>query len=191
MTFARSSLWFAVAAGLVLGAMVHLAVVLRIPTVAENDAFGRLASFAAGNHAQVVPPSMNGEQTLALPDPAITTAVCAYDLAQGPIRVSAKSSGHFQSLSFHRRGGGVFYALTDRASVRGVLQIAVLTQRQLDDLLASEDEDEVVSEIRIVSPTAQGLVVVRTLAPFPSQKRREAQAAEQVTCGPAEAKASS
>lgn len=192
MKRARSSITIAILAGLLLGAIVHLVVVLRVPQVAERDAFGRLSELAGGDHARLVPLSANGVQTLPLPDPAVATAVCAYDLSSGPARVTAAPSGYFQSLSFHGRGGGVFYALTDRAAIRGAIEITLMTRRQLDEALAEEDEEEEVArDIRIVSPTPQGLVVVRALAPFPSLSRREVQAAEAVTCKPVEAKASS
>ena len=44
---------------------------------------------------------------------------CAFDLEDGPVRVSTKTNALFQSLSFHARGGSVFFAVTDRAAVRG------------------------------------------------------------------------
>ena len=88
----------------------------------------------------------------------------------------------FQSLSFHTKGGGTFFAITDRAAVRGVLELVVMTRRQLDEALAAEDEDEPSTDVRIVAPRGEGLVVVRALAAFPSLRGAAEDAAKSVSC---------
>jgi uncharacterized membrane protein len=177
-----STLLLSLMLGLVLGAIVHLVIVLRVPVAAQHDAYGRLLIFASGGNARLVPDDVQ----LPFPDPAVAMAVCAFDLEQGPLRVASTGSSGFQSLSFHGRDGSVFYALTDRASVRGAIDIALMTQRQLDETLAREDEDEPVRELRIVSPVRRGLVVVRALAPFPSLKPHAEAAVQSVVCSPAD-----
>jgi uncharacterized membrane protein len=76
----------------------------------------------------------------------------------------------------------VFFAVTDRAAVRGELQIVVLTQRQLDEALAQEDEDEPSRDVRIVAPRRVGFVIIRVAAPFPSQRPLAEEAAKAVSC---------
>ncbi len=173
-----ASLFLSIVLGLVLGAIVHLVVVLQVPAFAGRDAYGRLAPLSGGGNAQLVP----RDADLPFTDPAIAIGVCAFDLAQGPIRVATAGAGSFQSLSFHTPGGLVFYALTDRASVRGAIDIALMTKRQLDETLAREDEDEPVRELRIVAPDSRGLVVARALAPFPSLLPRAEAAVQSVVC---------
>jgi uncharacterized membrane protein len=151
-----------------------------VPAAATHDAYGRLARYAGGTNARLIPDNTD----LPFADPAVAVAVCAFNLDEGPLRVAVAGSGGFLSLSFHTRSGSVFYALTDKASVRGVIDIALMTQRQLDETLAREDEDEPVRELRIVSPARVGLVVVRALAPFPSLKARAEAAAQSVVCAP-------
>ena len=98
------------------------------------------------------------------------------------MRISAKTGPLFQSLSFHARGGGAFFAITDRAAVRGVLEIVVMTRRQLDEALAEEDDDEPSNDVRIVAQQREGLVVVRVLAAFPSLREAAQDAAKAVSC---------
>ncbi len=76
----------------------------------------------------------------------------------------------------------MFFAVTDRAAVRGELEIVVMTRRQLDEALAEEDEDEPSRDVRIVAPRQEGLIVVRAAAPFPSQRREAEEAAKAVSC---------
>ena len=98
------------------------------------------------------------------------------------MRISAQTGSLFQSLSFHARGGGVFFAITDRAAVRGALDLVVMTRRQLDEALAAEDQDEPSRDVRIVAPQREGFVVVRALAALPSLREEAEAAAKSVSC---------
>jgi uncharacterized membrane protein len=42
-------------------------------------------------------------------DPAVALAACAFNLGEGPLRVSTRTGPLFQSLAFHARGGAVFF----------------------------------------------------------------------------------
>jgi uncharacterized membrane protein len=164
--------------GLVLGAIGHLLGILILPALSEQDAFSRLRSTMTSETAVIVDPS----GWLPLPDPALVVAACAYDLADGPVRIASQVTAPFQSISLHARAGGVYFAVTDRAAVRGALDLVVMTRAQLDEALAAEDESDPSRDVRIVSPTAEGLIVVRVLAPFPSQRAEAEAAARSVGC---------
>ena len=165
--------------GLVLAAMVHIAAILAMPYFAEGDALSRLRATAAANSAELLDA---GSTWLPTPDPAVAVGACAYNLEEGPLRVSARARGLFQSISLHGRGSGVYYALTDRAAVRGALDLVIMTQRQLDQTLATEDEDEPSRDLRIVAPNRVGFVIVRALATFPSQRPEAEEAVRSVAC---------
>jgi len=166
--------------GLVLAGMVHLAAVFAVPWLSEQDAFSRLRGTLAADRSQSIAPP--GESWLPRLDPAASLGACAYNLEEGPLRVSARTGALFESLSFHARGGGAFFALTDRAAVKGVLDLVVVTRRQLDEIQANEDEDEPSRDVRIVAPRSEGLVVVRVVAAFPSQRKDADAAAGSVSC---------
>jgi uncharacterized membrane protein len=80
------------------------------------------------------------------------------------------------------QGGSVFFAVTDRAAVKGVLEVLVMTRRQLDEALAAESDEAPSQEVRIVSPRRTGFVVVRVAAPFPSQRAQAEETARAVSC---------
>lgn len=166
--------------GLAIAGLVHLLLVFGIPWFAERDAFSRLRNTMELDRAELI--ATDGDLWPPRPDPAITLAACAYNLGEGPVRISAKTGPFFQSLSFHAKGSGVFYAVTDRAAVRGSLDLVVMTRAQLDEALAGEDEDDPSRDVRIVAPAPTGLVVVRVLASRPSQRAEAEAVARAVSC---------
>lgn len=178
----RARFLIATLCGLVLAAGAHIAIILGTPALAKKDAFSRLAESLAAEQATLVSAPGGGATWLPQPDPSVAVAACAFDLAEGPVRVSAQPGTLFQSLSLHARGGGVFFAVTDRAAVRGELEIVIMTQRQIDEALAQEDEDEPSRDVRIVAARREGFVMVRVAAPFPSQRPQAEAAAKAVSC---------
>jgi uncharacterized membrane protein len=178
----RGRFLFATLCGLVLAGIVHLTAVLAMPWLSERDAFSRLRATMTADTAEVVAAPAATETWLPQPDPAVAVGACAYDLNEGPVRISAKTGPLFQSLSFHARGGGIFFAITDRAAIRGALDLVVMTRRQLDEALAAEDEDEPSRDVRIVAPQREGMAIVRVLATFPSLREEAETAAKSVSC---------
>ncbi len=176
----RGRFLLATLCGLVLAAMVHIAAILAMPFLAEGDALSRLRTTATSSNAEIV--EANGTSWLPAADPAMVVGACAYNLEEGPLRISARTRGLFQSVSLHGRGGGVYYALTDRAAVRGALDLVVMTQRQLDETLATEDENARSRDVRIVAPNRSGFAIVRVLAAFPSQRPEAVEAVRSVAC---------
>lgn len=169
--------------GLVLAAVVHIVIVLGVPRFAEHDAYSRIGTTITATDRTEIVSAPGGEGTwLRRPDPAVAVAACAYDLSDGPVRISSKVGPLFQSISFHSQGGGVFYAITDRAAVRGELELVLMTSRQFDEALAADDESEPSRDVRIVSPRNRGIVIVRVAASFPSQRAEAEVAAKAVSC---------
>lgn len=170
-------------AGLVLAGIVHIVTVLRVPALAMRDAATAYAALGMNGKAELVTPPPTGLPAMLDADPNSVAAVCSYDLTAGPLRVVARAGSLPLGLTVHRRGGGVAYAITDRAAIRGVLEFVVMTQEQLDERLANDEEGETSRELRVVSPSLQGLVVAR-VAVRRTFDRGEAEAlATGVACG--------
>ncbi|GJD53644.1 hypothetical protein OPKNFCMD_6421 [Methylobacterium crusticola] len=173
--------------GLVLAGIVHVAVVLAIPYLSTSDALSRSRATLANDTAvlihaaEVSGPPEAAEGWLPPQDPATAVGVCAYDLADGPVRISAETGPLFESLSVHGRGGA-FYAVTDQAALRGNIELVIMTRRQFDEALANADEDERNRDVRIVAPSREGFVAVRALAALPSQQALANQTARSVSC---------
>ncbi len=178
---------YATACGLALAGIVHVATVLAIPLLSESDALTRARTSESLDHPQQIYTLATGaepapaEAWLPIPDPAVAVGVCAYDLDDGPMRVSARTGPMMLSLAVHGRRGA-FYAVTDQAAVRGALDLVVLTRAQYDAALAGDDENEPSRDVRIVAPGSQGFVVIRVIAGLPSERAAANAAVQAVSC---------
>jgi len=168
--------------GLVIAAGVHIVAILASPYLAEQDAFTKVQSTLTAEKAQIISAPGGENAWLPRPDPAVAVAACAFDLRNGPMRVAAMTGSLPLSFSFHKETGGVFFAVTDRAAVRGELEIVAMTARQLDEARAAEDENDPSRDVRIVAPEQRGFVIVRVVAPTASLRPQAEEAAKAVAC---------
>ncbi len=173
--------------GLVLAGLVHVATVLAIPYLAAGDALARSRATLANDTSVLVHAAETGgpaepaEGWLPPQDPAVAVGVCAYDLDDGPVRITAETGPLIETIALHGRSGA-YYAITDQAAVRGTVELVIMTRRQFDEALATADEDERNRDVRIVAPSRQGFVSVRVLAALPSQQAQANEAARSVSC---------
>ncbi|HEY5793946.1 MAG TPA: hypothetical protein VIU82_02945 [Bosea sp. (in: a-proteobacteria)] len=171
------------AAGLVLAAIVHIVTILLIPMLSMSDAAHAYRALGTGGRAELI---ASADRSLPLPredDAATVTAICSYDLTGGPMRVVARAGTLPLGLTLHRRGGGVIYAITDRAAIRGVVEFVVMTEEQRDERIARDEEGEAARELRVVSDGDQGLIVARVLMRHPSDRTDAEALASGVACG--------
>lgn len=165
---AIGELVFYVAVVAVLGALVHFVVVLAIPVVAKHDAFAELVGLGTPGQTVVLPRAAPSVRRFPYFDPAVADAFCLYDLSAGPVRVRVPlGRAGFTSVSMHSRRGAVFYALTDRAAAKGVIEAVIVTPVQLRALQAADDEDNPSTDLRIVSPTVDGYAMRRVFSEGP------------------------
>ncbi len=183
--------------GLVLAGLVHVATVLAIPYLAAGDALARSRATLANDTSVLVHAAETGgpaeagpaQPAAAVPaegwlppqDPAVAVGVCAYDLDDGPVRITAETGPLIETIALHGRSGA-YYAITDQAAVRGTVELVIMTRRQFDEALATADEDERNRDVRIIAPSRQGFVSVRVLAALPSQQAQANEAARSVSC---------
>ncbi len=160
----RLPLW--ILGALLLGGIVHLSTVLAMPQAATQDAYSRLAQITPVN--TVVPLAAPSAPDAAMPfmDPAFAVAVCRYDLAAGPLKLSAPLSQAYTSVTFYTRNSVAYYAINDRAAGRRAIELDLMTEEQHAQV--PEEEDVTAADRLIIeSPTRRGLIVLHALAPEP------------------------
>jgi uncharacterized membrane protein len=99
-------------------------------------------------------------------DPAFASAVCRYDLSEGPLKLTVPVSPAYTSVSFYTRYDVAYYAINDRAAGRRVIELDLMTAAQHEQV--PEDEEITAADRLIVeSPTSTGLIAIRAMAPEP------------------------
>lgn len=160
----RWLLW--IAAGLLLGGIVHIVTVLYLPNTATQNAYARVAAIAPVNEVVPLPMPAPGKSLLPMMDPAFAAAVCRYDLADGPLKLTTPVSPAYTSVTFYTSKDVAYYAINDRAAGRRTIELELMTAAQRAGL--PEDEEIAAADRLIVeSPTGTGLIVLRALAAEP------------------------
>ncbi|MDE2578747.1 MAG: DUF1254 domain-containing protein [Hyphomicrobiales bacterium] len=161
--------------------IVHLSAVLMMPFVVKSDVYARLGGTNDG--VTLLGDPANGKQAFPFQDPAFATGVCRFDLDAGPQRLRAAIPGDgMLSLAIYDRTGRAFYSTTDRAALRGRIDIALVSPEQLESLEASDPEDATPQELRLTPPTRTGFVVVRALIERPGMEDAAQAALRAVEC---------
>ena len=75
--------------GVLLGGIIHIAVVFMVPYYADHDAWAQLDRFNADDRFQVLAMPEPGAEPLSSLDPRMMHAVCRFSLGSGPIRITA------------------------------------------------------------------------------------------------------
>jgi uncharacterized membrane protein len=167
--------------GALLGGIVHLVAILILPNTATLDAYARLSSVAPVNKVTAVQQPTPQNEVMPFMDPAMVSAVCRYDLTDGPIKLTLPVSAAYTSVSFYTRRSVAYYAINDRAAGRRLIELLLMTPDQRAEL--PEDEEVTAADRLIVeSPTVTGLILMKALAPEPGLMPAARAALDRATC---------
>jgi uncharacterized membrane protein len=157
---------FTIIVGVLLGGVVHFVSVLALPRIATQDAYSRLTPMTAENAVTQLPLAEPGNSPMPFMDPAFATAICRYDLSDGPLKLKVPVSQAYTSVSFYTRNELAYYAINDRSAGKKVIELDLMTEAEHDEL---PEDEEVTSADRLIidSPTSTGLIVLKALAPEP------------------------
>lgn len=176
----RQSLYWIVA-GLLLGGILHIGVVLTTPGSASDTAVKRLLDVAPVNAALALPAVTPETQLFAFMAPDVRYAVCRYDISKDPLSVRTPLLDGTWSIALYDDLGQNFYTITG----------ADLQRREAELILApSEDgstalpfgNDAPTTAITVSVPQTKGLVVVRAPASQTALSAEIDRAFSQVRC---------
>ena len=134
--------------GVLLGGIVHLATIIILPRTATQDAYARLTAIAPVNTVVALPAPTPEKAVMPFMDPAFASAVCRYDLSQGPLKLTVPVSTAYTSVSFYTRNDVAYYAINDRAAGRRVIELDLMTTAQHEQV--PEDEEITAADRLIV-----------------------------------------
>jgi uncharacterized membrane protein len=159
--------WLFALGGLLVGGIVHIAVVMLVPSYASRDAFSSVGRFGPDGAFHVLPMAEPGTEPLPSLDPLMAHAVCRYSLSARPVHVKAVLPDTFWSLAvFDRRGRNV-YNLNDKSADRNGLDLVLANPQQMQEIrerLPDLMERSIVAEV----PGDAGFVLLRVFVPGPA-----------------------
>ncbi|HEX6001185.1 MAG TPA: hypothetical protein VFZ16_17600 [Hyphomicrobiaceae bacterium] len=150
--------WRTLAAGALLGGVVHIFATFAAPNYTAGHAFRKLSEKLPVNSMVVLPPQAPGEQILPYLPGGMRYAMCRFNLREGPLSVVATVLGPGWSLSVHTPEGTNFYVLPGQAARHiEVSFLLVPTAPDLVSLTHAESE----ADSQVDSPELEGVVVLR------------------------------
>jgi uncharacterized membrane protein len=150
--------WRMVAAGALLGGIVHICATFAAPILSASHAYQQLAEKLPPNQMVVLPMQAPGQQILPYLPPDALYAVCRYDLSGGPVAVTAAVLRPGWALSLHTPRGSNFYVLPGQSQRRTDVSFVVV---ESGNDTAHISRRESAADTQIASPTIEGLIVLR------------------------------
>ncbi|NDV87759.1 DUF1254 domain-containing protein [Aurantimonas aggregata] len=176
-------LLLAIVVGLVGAVLMHIAVIFIMPTVAENNAWGRLSGLGSIYEVvrveplrvegpdRIAPPAGSQRTDFAFVDPAFIAASCRFSLADGPVRMfAAQSDAPFWSASIYDRRGDNLYSINDRSAVAGTFDLLVGTPQQIIDAADELGMDRESTSIPVEVNLVEGYMTIRVLVDEESKR---------------------
>jgi uncharacterized membrane protein len=149
-----------------LGGILHICVTFAAPVLATfampmlgSTAYQQLRDSLPLNKMIVLPPPAHGRQILPFLPPDMLYAMCRYELAGGPIAVTAALTDAGAVLSLHTPRGDNFYVLPGQSLRRAEVSFLVVPSAGTDSALVQQRATA--ADAQVASPTLEGLIVVR------------------------------
>jgi uncharacterized membrane protein len=148
-----------VLAALLLGGILHICFTFWASIFTGGHAYRQLVEQLPVNRMTVLPQQAPSKQILPELPPDMLYAVCRFDLHQGAVAVRATVLGPGWALSVHTPHGTNIYVLTGQPTRS--TDVSFLLISNAPDAVHSMPRRESAAETPIVSPTLEGVVVLR------------------------------
>ncbi len=170
-----------IAAGAILGLIIHLVVILTLPRVAQNSAEQQIAALAPINATTLIPAPAPGQPNPLRLDPEMTYVACRLDLRSGPGEVTGTLPMSFWSVAVYDRNGTVLYSTTNRDGIGQKLDLGIFDPAQTR--LLAEQKIDIAPGLLIVEARTDDVFVVVRLAPsHPSMRARYEAQLQRLAC---------
>jgi uncharacterized membrane protein len=173
--------FYALILGLVGAGIVHISILLLLPSFSERDAWSRLTELADLYGVASVDTAQGERPILRSADPLFTAVACRFDLRDGIAHVQADTLVPFWSASVYDRNGQNVYSFNDRTSLGAPLDFAVMTPAQIVEV-QKELPVALESAVFVEAPIDEGIMVVRAFIPDSSWTRIVRGFLRTVTC---------
>lgn len=150
--------------GLVGAALIHIAIVLLLPQLSENDVWRQIET-----NSELYDPvrldrygvELSASRTI---DPMFGVIACRYDLTDGVFSMTAPSSGEFWSVAVFDDLGHIVFSANDRIVAAENLDLVVTLPLQLR-VLQESPREAFANAVLVESRRNQGFAVIRIFRP--------------------------
>ena len=175
--------WRVILGALIVGGLLHIAIVLATPLRYGNGSMQQLRSVLPANKMVMVATPGPQQQAISFIVPDAAYALCRFDLSVDSLRVSTALFDQGWVLSLHTAAGDNFYVMpgqTKRTDVSFVLTpgVAALDVGPVPRRFGTS------GEVQIPSPTVEGVVMVRAPYKGIAYRRQTESALAQTVCAP-------
>ncbi len=165
---------------IVIAGLVHIAVVLLIPSYGSRDAYARLSRDFPMLDFKAMPEG-GSQSPIADMDPFFAYGVCRFDITAEGVRIAAPRIDTFWSATIVNEDGTVVYSLNNRTAIETRLDLLLLSPVQVLRLREAQPP-EIENSIVVESDMNEGFVVLRVLRPNESWRKRAREHIEGVKC---------
>lgn len=143
-----------------LAAATHVAIVAALPWLINAYVMHRVATLAGGTNRPLAAPRPDAAaRGVVRPSPDLLYTACVFDLARGPVRVTAPVQDSYVSVSGFAADTRNFFALNDTQVVPGPDG-----QKRFDVVIARQPPENLPpGAILVIAPSTRGLVLFRSL----------------------------
>lgn len=140
--------------------IIHIAAVFAVPYLATRDAWARISSIAGENRLYLLPVASE-DPALPYMLPDVAYAVCRYDLARNNVLIHTSLADATWNIAISGRYGENFYFISGAEAKRRELRLLLVPRERLSEEASTEHSEEGDEQIIVISPTMQGLVMIR------------------------------
>ncbi|WP_208976503.1 DUF1254 domain-containing protein [Polycladidibacter hongkongensis] len=168
-------------AGFLLGGIIHILIVLSVPTAIPFTLYEQVARFGHDRSFNLLPPVLARTEPLLDLDPSMEHALCRFDLARGPVRLDVDLNAPYWSLAYFNERGQTLYSLNDSSAAREKLAMLILSEEQLS-VLRENPPEELEDMIVVESDAQKGFVMLRAFVPHKAYAREISAGLRRATC---------
>lgn len=149
--------------GLIGAGIIHIVVLLLVPSYSQRDAWAILSEQANFYHTVRLDPPQAAPLVGSI-DPLFDAVACRFDLRDGVVRLNGEGATPYWSISVHDRAGLNIFSVNDGSSPQGTLDFVIATPVQMI-ALRNAMPHELANAVFIEADIDEGIAVVRTFVP--------------------------
>jgi uncharacterized membrane protein len=162
---------YSIIAGVIGAGIVHVATLLLIPLVSENDAWTRLTNISKVGEFTIIDRQSQIASSMRALDPNFVVGACQFSLEDGPVVLSGDGKTNFWSLSVFNRRGENLFSVNDRITNNGLLDMVIATPLQFIEF-QNDMPVELQNSVFAQADTKEGFVILRAFVANDSERQR-------------------